>query len=221
MKTWFNDPDDKSWELPEQFLSEDVRLCEAVIERFILKYTNQGERVLDPFAGFGTVLVVCERLGRQGLGFEIMQDRVEYANSILSRGPGVMLADLRDSNLELPPCKLCISSPPYMNRCDPENPLDGYSTRVSSYQAYVSELAAIYLRLGNCLAPEGRLIIQIQNLVTEQYCTALAFDLYGAIGAGLEFVGEEVMLWDKEVYGYNHGYCLIYKAPQSEPVVAL
>lgn len=208
MATHFNDPGLQSWRLPEPF-NDDVRLSEHLVERYIQRFTHQGDVVFDPFAGFGTVLVVAERLGRIGIGCEIVEDRANYANSLLERGE-VQIGDVRAMDLHGTLAKLIISSPPYMNQGDREDPLTGYSTRVQSYARYIDDLASVYVDMANLLVPEGRLVIQLQNLRNEQGVTPLAFDLQAAIGQGLRFEGEEIATWDKESYGYSHGYCLIY-----------
>ncbi len=38
------------------------------------RYTKMGEWVLDPFAGSGTTLIECKRLGRNGLGVELNEE---------------------------------------------------------------------------------------------------------------------------------------------------
>jgi site-specific DNA-methyltransferase (adenine-specific) len=47
-------------QMPEQLLGRIIRAC-----------SNEGEVVLDPFAGSGTTLVTAKKLGRKWLGFEI------------------------------------------------------------------------------------------------------------------------------------------------------
>jgi hypothetical protein len=44
-------------------------------------YSKLGDWVLDPFCGFGTTLVVAERLGRHGVGFETDAPRAAFAAS--------------------------------------------------------------------------------------------------------------------------------------------
>lgn len=58
---------------------------EALIERMMLSSTNEGDNVLDPFAGSGTTLRVAQQLNRNCIGFEINQDYVEMINKRLKK----------------------------------------------------------------------------------------------------------------------------------------
>jgi hypothetical protein len=53
-----------------------------IVDRLIIRYSNEGELVLDPFSGLGTVPVRALALGRQGLGVELnggyFLDAVKY-----------------------------------------------------------------------------------------------------------------------------------------------
>ena len=54
---------------------EDVHFTESVAALVIDSLTSRGEVVLDPFAGFGTTLVVANRLGRRAIGVELLPAR--------------------------------------------------------------------------------------------------------------------------------------------------
>lgn len=56
-------------QMPEQLLGRIVRIS-----------SNEGDLVLDPFAGSGTTLAVAKKLGRSWLGFELSSDYAKYGN---------------------------------------------------------------------------------------------------------------------------------------------
>ncbi|MDR2762270.1 MAG: site-specific DNA-methyltransferase [Planctomycetaceae bacterium] len=58
------------------------QMPEKLLERIILVSSNEGEKVIDPFAGSGTTLVAARNLDRQYLGFEISE---EYREQCLQR----------------------------------------------------------------------------------------------------------------------------------------
>ncbi len=59
-------------QMPEQLLGRIIRAC-----------SNEGEVVLDPFAGSGTTLVTAKKLGRHHLGFELSPDYAAQARKRL------------------------------------------------------------------------------------------------------------------------------------------
>lgn len=50
---------------------------EALYERMILASSNPGDLVIDPFAGSGTLLRVCQQLQRRAVGIEVNPNYVE------------------------------------------------------------------------------------------------------------------------------------------------
>ena len=60
-------------------VSHSVAFPERLPEFFIKLFTQEGDLVLDPFCGSGTVCVVCKRLGRRFLGMEILPEYVALA----------------------------------------------------------------------------------------------------------------------------------------------
>ncbi|NNM88612.1 MAG: site-specific DNA-methyltransferase [Phycisphaerae bacterium] len=58
---------------------------EGLIERMVLTSSDRGDLVLDPFAGSGTTLRVCQQLGRKCAGIELNPDYVALAQARLKR----------------------------------------------------------------------------------------------------------------------------------------
>ena len=78
------------WEFSHMHYCNKNRQChptqkpEALYERMILASSNENDVVLDPFAGSGTLLRVCQQTNRQEIGIEINPDYVNMINERLS-----------------------------------------------------------------------------------------------------------------------------------------
>jgi len=55
--------------------------------QMMLRYTRHGDWVLDPFAGSGTTLIECRRMGRNGVGIELNADVVEKSRHLVDEEP--------------------------------------------------------------------------------------------------------------------------------------
>lgn len=58
---------------------------EGLYERMILASSNEGDTVLDPFLGSGTLLRVCQHTGRRGIGFDVNPDFIAMAKERLAQ----------------------------------------------------------------------------------------------------------------------------------------
>lgn len=56
----------------------------AVVE----EYSARGDVVLDPFAGYGTTLVVSQQLGRTPIGIELLPERAALIRARLGSKVG-------------------------------------------------------------------------------------------------------------------------------------
>jgi site-specific DNA-methyltransferase (adenine-specific) len=56
-----------------------TQLPEELVERIIRVSSNDGDVILDPFAGSGTTLAVAARLGRSGIGCELNPEYIVLA----------------------------------------------------------------------------------------------------------------------------------------------
>ncbi len=195
---------------PSEF-ADDICFSPELVSAFIDAYTQPGELVFDPFAGFGTTLRTAEKMGRAALGFEIDADRVEYTRRSLANRAAVRLVDVRSYDwTDLPRFALAIASPPYMTRDDHEqNPLSGYRTLDGDYAQYLRDLQAIYAGVATRAAgPDTRIVLNVANLRTTQ----LAWDIGAALSEVLSFEREVVLDWDTPQDWFTQDYCLIYRA---------
>lgn len=55
----------------------------ALIEKLVLSASREGDKVLDPFLGSGTIAVVCQNLNRKFVGIEIEQEYIEITKNRL------------------------------------------------------------------------------------------------------------------------------------------
>lgn len=128
MRTFLQLDNAQPRDLPPGFRADDVRFAPALVKALLAEFTQPGDLVFDPFAGFGTTLVVAEAMGRRPLGLELEPDRVTYIQGLLHDPTAIRHADARRlRDLDLPPLDFSLTSPPYMHPADPEDPLAAYA----------------------------------------------------------------------------------------------
>ena len=199
--------------LPPEMIGLDIRHPEVLVQHFLTEFTQEGDIVFDPFAGFGTTLKVAESMNRTGYGTEINPQRMDYARSQLQHPERLIAANVRYlDSLSLPQFNFSMSSPPYMGKSDEENPLSDYTTAGQGYGQYLRDLAGVYEQIGHKMLEGGHIIIEVSNLRLYDGLTTLAWDIAGKVAKKLTFQGEVVVVWeDGYGYGYDHSYCLVFR----------
>jgi len=211
MKTYISFNSSHEKDLPDNFRGDDVRFPQSLVEYFLKEFTKPGDIVFDPFAGYGTTLVVSVRLGRIPFGVEIIAEKADYARSLLKKPGNLLISDSRYlSKLGLPTIDFTITSPPYMNQEDEEDPFTGYKENGRGYPAYLDNIQKIFLQLKVLMKTSGKVVIEIANLRKNGNVTTLAWDVAREISKIFHFDGEVIICWDKYGYGYDHSYCLVY-----------
>jgi SAM-dependent methyltransferase len=203
------------FDLPARFADDDVRFSEALVGFFVERLTDPGDAVLDPFAGFGTTLVVAESLGREAFGVEVDADRAAFIRSRMRAPDRLFTADARElEELPIPAVTLAITSPPYSSPGDPEEALSGYRDPNPGYDRYLADLRRVCRSVRSLLTPDGWLVIEAANLRRPDRVDTLAWDIARAVGEVLPFAGEIAVRWEPTYgYGYDHSYCLLFSPP--------
>jgi len=222
MKSYILLPKVKRGLLPQEFQDDDVRSVDFLVEHFIKHFTKPGDTVFDPFAGFGTTLLVAERMKRIPFGIEADEKRYEYTRSKLAMKDNIILGDSRQlDTLHLPAIDFVFTSPIFMGCDETKNPLSGYKED-GTYQVYLDQIQDIFRKLSEFLNPGARVVVEVCNLGPRhgRPMTLLAWDMTYAISEVLKFEKEIIACWsevDDEdtgetpmIDGYDHHYCLIF-----------
>lgn len=197
--------------LPAEFQAHDVRYTDALVAHFLTAFTQPHDVVFDPFAGFGTTLVVAEAMQRVAFGMEADAARVGYVHTLLAHPERMIHGDTRALlSYSLPAFDFSMTSIPYMTQDDPDNPLAGSTTRGTGYADYLQDLQQIYRDMQRLMNPHARIVIEVANLRNAAGVTPLAWDVARTLSTVLQFDGETVICWDHYGYGYEHSYCLLF-----------
>ncbi len=197
--------------LPPEFRDDDVRYPESLVEHILNKFTRVGDVVLDPFAGYGTTLLVAESMGRLGYGIEISERKARYVRGLLTHPENLLHGDSRKlAEYPLPPIDLCLTSPPYTTYDEVDDPFTDYSEKGGGYTAYLQEMRSIFSQVARLMKPAARAVIEIANLKDEFGVTPLAWDVAAEVSKILRFEGETVICWDQYGYDYDHSYSLVF-----------
>lgn len=200
--------------LPSEFRDQDLRYPPELVSTFLRQFTQPGDRVLDPFAGYGTTLQVAESMERVPYGVEFDARRAGYIRAQLRRPEAIIQGDSRQLlSYGLPICDFSMTSPPFMEHHDTADALTNSTTPSAGYDAYLRDLTAIYAQLRQLLRPGARAVLEVSNLKGPAGVTTLAWDVARALSAVLRFEGEVVLAWDSYDYGYDHSYCLVFQRP--------
>ncbi len=200
----------------------DLRTPHELVRRALDRWSEPGDCVLDPFAGYGTTLSVAESMDREPIGVEYELERVNYARGQLDNPTRIRQGDLRTIDLNsLGRCDCCFTSPPFMEQTDSRNPFENYGG-TSSYDSYLDDIETIFERLRSAFVPGARVILDIVNMKHEGRVTTLAWDVADRLSNHYTFDGEQVVVWEgsgdatdgRYGYGFDHSYCLVFSVPE-------
>jgi hypothetical protein len=115
------------------------------------------------------------------------------------------------ASYSLPAFDFSMTSPPYMNREDREDPFTAYRVQGEGYPQYLEDIRRIYYQVAQVMKDGGAVVIEAANL-KRSGVTPLAWDIAAAVSKELTFEGEVIICWEPTYgYGYDHSYCLIFR----------
>lgn len=211
MRTFLRLKNRQTRKLPAEFQDQDVRYPDELVAAFLRQWTQPGSIVFDPFAGYGTTLIVAEAMGREPYGIEFDPRRVAYIRTQLQRHSAIVHGDARRLlDYPVPAFDFSITSPPFTEQEDGDDAFTNYTARGGGYAAYLRDIRQIYEQISQLMKPNARVVLEVSNLKGAGGVTPLAWDVAQALSTVLRFEGEVVIGWDTYAYSYDHSYCLVF-----------
>lgn len=226
MQTYLTLSNRKPVHIPDDAVGDDWT-PEALATSVVETYSDPGDVVLDPFAGFGTTLMVAERMGRVPYGVELDPERAAFVRDHLDHDDhddNVVRGDVFELDGEaFPAVDLCHTSPPFIAWDEGVDPFRSYEAdSETSYDQYLDDIGWVFDRFTEWMATDSTLVVDISNLKDDDGTFTLAWDVGQRLTASVDratFRGETVVVWEDDEdesrngsygYGYDHSYCLVY-----------
>lgn len=156
-----------------------------VPRNLILKYTKEGDTVLDQMVGSGTTLIECKLLGRNGIGVDInpnaimvTRDRLNF--NTLAKLPKseikTYIGDARNLNLiKDESIDLIATHPPYVSIISySNNKVEGDLSRIRSVKEFVEEMKKVAQECFRVLKPGKYCAILIGDTRRHQHFVPVA-----------------------------------------------
>lgn len=201
-KSWYHlRHESPAHRLPEALRNRDPRRgadCGWVEQMQLLlgQFSSAGQRVLDPFAGFGTTLVACALEGREAWGVELQADRVSLIRERLCAYPTtrhqILHGDARAISAPDSTVDLVLTSLTYF-----EVPGDGADFE-SAYQSHLRRLDEAIARQRRAMRSGALFVAAAQNLRMDGHFVPFAWDVARLLGTRLTLRDERLLVYDRE-----------------------
>lgn len=206
-----------------------------VARNLILRYSEKGEVVLDPFVGSGTTLVECEILGRKGIGVDINPAAVELCKNnlnftirkgisqIAKVGDARHLDFLNDESIDL-----IVAHPPYADAIRYSEELDGDLSQIHDIETFTREMKVVAEELFRVLKSGRCCAVLIGDIRRRKHVIPLGFNVFG-IFLEIGFIPKEIIIktqhncrstkhWikksiDNDFLLLTHEYLFVFRKP--------
>ena len=205
----------------------------------ILKYSREGEIVLDCFVGSGTTLIECRLLGRNGIGIDINQNAVDLTKEALKfdvdnnseqnvyKGDARSLENISDNSIDL----IC-THPPYMGIVKYSENTEGDLSLITSPAKFCLELYPAIEELYRVLKPNRYCAILIGDTRKSQHYIPLSYMVMQKFLQKGFILKEDIIKqqhncmyskerWEKRARKYDfylimHEHLLVFRKPKAD-----
>ena len=206
-------------------------LCERLIETFL---RPEGETILDPFCGSGSTLVAAERMGKRGVGFELVDDFARMATRRIRE----VVADPASTKSVVYPCSaneisklvepdsidLCITSPPYWDILNQRRTADYKEVRhygnqagdlgtIANYKDFLDALDRVLSDVFAVLKAGAYCCVIVMDLRKKNQFFPLHSDL-ATRATKLGYIFDDLIVWNRQSE-YNNlrplGYPAVFR----------
>ncbi len=151
----------------------------------ILRYSKEGDTVLDPMVGSGTTLIECAITNRKGIGYDINSKVVALAkeniklsgvNGIhelhIGQGDARNLKDVKSESVDL-----VLTHPPYVDIVKYSENLEGDLSLIHHVEKFCAEIRKVADECLRVLKPDHYCAILIGDTRRKQHYIPLAFSV--------------------------------------------
>lgn len=209
-----------------------------IVRNVILKYSKEGDIVLDPMVGGGTTLIECKILNRKGIGIDINLNSIEQTkrnlnfNGDFKYEQDIRLGDVRIlSDIKSESIDLIITHPPYLNIIKYSNGqiIDDLSN-ITSVDKFCDELEKGIKELYRVLKENSYCAILIGDTRKSRHYVPLSFYVMERFLKNRFILKEDIIkvqhncestpYWNKLVEKYNfflimHEHLFVFRKPCS------
>jgi DNA modification methylase len=210
-----------------------------IARNLILRYSNEGDTVLDPMVGGGTTLIETKLLNRKGIGIDINPEAVSITKKNLQfecdceYEQTVHTGDIRNLDIiDSESVDLIVTHPPYLNIIKySDGKIEGDLSNISGIKKFCSELGKGIAEFYRVLKEDSYCAVLIGDTRRSKHYVPLAFYVMQSFLENGFILKEDIIkiqhnctstpYWEKKVkehkfYLIMHEHLFVFRKPRSD-----